>query len=526
MRSMADSITILRDTAEAPVGAEAVLAFQDLRRAVARDGLWKWLFRYDNTRMLTYRLRQTSRPFLTALLLRLLSRGPCLLEDETQRSVLVTPWLLGNLLMRMVREYASGRMLIRRVEREVRALRAAGASGPRRLNRSGTPVYLRTDLMLGLKSGGSVGHVEFLPAPLFLTPDPVPTVRADVRTHVIPPGRAFWDFQKLPELAYNRTCTRRAQAILCDQPPAFIYQRYSIDDYSGVALARAYGVPLVLEYNGPKVWVSRHWGSRLPPRHERLVEQIELLNLAAADVVVVVSEALRDELLARGVPERKILVNPNGVDVGRYAPTVQGDAVRARHGLVGKTVVGFIGTFGRWHGAEVLAEAFGMWRQLFPEHGDTVRLLLIGDGVTMPEVRTRLQRWGASEACVCTGLIPQQHGPEHLAACDFFVAPNVPNPDGSEFFGSPTKLFEYMAMGKGIVASDLGQIGRVLRHDDSGWLVKPGDVEDLVQGLQMLTVDEGRRRRLGEMARREAVARYTWREHTRRIVAKIDEVCG
>lgn len=99
------------------------------------------------------------------------------------------------------------------------------------------------------------------------------------------------------------------QKHLCGRKPSFIYQRYSINNYSGLKLARFYGVPFVLEYNGSQIWINRHWYKYL--KYEKLCERIELLNLKAADVVVVVSQAMEDELVARGINSEKILVNPN-----------------------------------------------------------------------------------------------------------------------------------------------------------------------------------------------------------------------
>ena len=139
-------------------------------------------------------------------------------------------------------------------------------------------------------------------------------------------------------------------------------------------------------------------------------------------------------------------------------------------------------------------------------------------------VKERLNRHNIEDICILTGLIPQEEGSAPLAACDILASPHVPNPDGSPFFGSPTKLFEYMAMGRGIVASDLDQIGEVLEHGKSAWMVKPGDPEDLAEGLKRLLDDQALRESLGENARKEAVSKYAWKEHTRRIIAKLEEV--
>src|SRR4029453_10185209 len=107
------------------------------------------------------------------------------------------------------------------------------------------------------------------------------------------------------------------------------------------------------------------------------------------------------------------------------------------------------------------------------------------------------------------------------AACDILASPHVPNADGTPFFGSPTKLFEYMAMGKGIVASDLEQIGEILHHDQTAWLVKPGDPASLMEGLKRLIDDAGLRQRLGEGARSEVVQQFTWRAHTQHIITAL-----
>jgi glycosyltransferase involved in cell wall biosynthesis len=269
--------------------------------------------------------------------------------------------------------------------------------------------------------------------------------------------------------------------------------------------------------------MHRNWGR--PLKYEKLSERIELLNLRSADMIVVVSQPMKDELVNRGIDAEKILVNPNGVDPDRYSPNVDGSGVRHQYHLNGKIVTGFIGTFGKWHGAEILVEAFGKLLQTYPEYQKRVILFMIGDGLTMPLVRRNVDKSSIKENYVLTGLVPQEEGPKYLAACDILVASHKPNPDGTPFFGSPTKLFEYMAMGKGIVASDLDQIGEILKHDHTGWLVKPGDVQSLMEGLKILIDDKVRRERLGQAARNEVVAKYTWREHTRKIIEKLQERC-
>jgi glycosyltransferase involved in cell wall biosynthesis len=512
-----------------------VMTFEELRHCVLRGQIIKRVFKYQEAQLLTYRIELIPKPLLMAFLIRLLSRRACYFKDMGGCQQAITVQLLMNLFIQLIKDYLRKFILIRRNLIEVKKLSneyTTNKLDKKLLDLSAVPVYLRTDLSFGLSSGGSLGHIagilnhldKFTERPIFLSTDVIPTVRKDLETHIIIPRREFWDFKELPSIYFNKIFEQTAQKYLKDKKLSFIYQRYSVNNYSGLKLARFYGVPFVLEYNGSEIWIQQHWGK--PLKYAKMSELVELLNLRAADIIVVVSQPMRDEVIGRGVEVEKILVNPNGVDPNRYSPNVDGSGVRHQYHLNGNTVIGFIGTFGKWHGAEVLAEAFGQLLHKYPEYQERVRLFMIGDGVTMPWVKENIEKFNLGENIILTGLVPQEKGPEYLAACDVLVASHKPNPDGTPFFGSPTKLFEYMAMGKGIVASDLDQIGEVLKHDRTGWLVKPGDIESLMIGLKTLIDDQERRERLGKAARQEVVAKYTWKEHTRKIIDKLKERCG
>jgi glycosyltransferase involved in cell wall biosynthesis len=527
-------ITILKGTlreSEASPGWICI-TLEELRDWIRRGIFLKHLFHYQEARLLTCRIEFIVKPFLMAILLLLLSPTLCYFEDEQGNRQKITFYALGILLWEIVRDFWRKFGLIRHTWIEVRYLSDGLASWQFKTNildLTKMPVYLRTDLAFGIRSGGSIGHIagvlnhleNFAGKPIFLSTDIIPTVKKDLETHIILPKKAFWDFRELSSFYFNDIFEENAQRYLKDRNISFIYQRYSLNNFSGLKLAKLYNVPFIMEFNGSEIWVHRHWGRSL--KHERLSERIELLDLKAADVVVVVSQVIKEELLKHGIDANKVLINPNGVDPDRYSPDVDGSGVRRQYHLNGKNIIGFIGTFGEWHGAEILAEAFGMLLHRHPEYHGLVTLFMIGDGMTMPSVKRNIDKFAIKESCVLTGLIPQEEGPKYLAACDVFVASHKPNPDGTPFFGSPTKLFEYMAMGKGIVASNLNQIGEVLEHDQTAWLVKPGHVESLMEGLKILIDDRVRRERLGKAARDEVVAKYTWKEHTRKIIEKLKE---
>lgn len=488
------------------------------------------LWRYQDVGIRTYDIELIRKPFNKALLLRLIARRRCWFEDEQgKRRDITLPVLLLLSFRRLraawVSRWGKGELL-RRLQRFDRA-----SSRSRRFG-SGPPLYLRTDLVFGLQSGGSVTHIAGVLNELsrrpegvqFVSTDKIPTVLDAVPTHVVGPDPRLWDVPESNALLMNLPLERQLRDAYSAPLPRFIYQRYGVNSIAGLMLAEGLGVPFVLEFNGSEVWVHRHWG--VPLDDEAVTLRIELLNLRNADVVVVVSEALAEELRERGVESRRILVNPNGVDPNVYRPDLPTDALRRRLGVEQQMVIGFIGTFGPWHGAVVLVEAFARLLQQRPDFAGRVRLMMIGDGQQMTDVRRAVEGAGLDEAVVLTGRVPQTEGPEFLAACDILVSPHVPNPDGSAFFGSPTKLFEYMAMGRPIVASALEQIADVLTDEETALMVPPGDVDALALALARLVESPEMCRQLGANARDAALRRHTWERHTERILARLEDLVG
>jgi glycosyltransferase involved in cell wall biosynthesis len=293
--------------------------------------------------------------------------------------------------------------------------------------------------------------------------------------------------------------------------PDLIYQRYARFSWAGVVAAMETNRPLFLEYNGSEVWVGKHW-DRVGKLD--LLERYEQLNLKAATRIFVVSEVERRNLEKRGVNPDKIIINPNGVDPSIFHPGVGGSELRRKLGLRDNdVVVGFVGTFGPWHGVLVLAEAI---RTLVAD--PPVRFLMVGSGSLHAQVQQMLADETNAGRVIFTGPVGHLEVPELLDACDILVSPHVPLADGSEFFGSPTKLFEYMAMGKGIVASRLGQIADVLDDGDTALLVEPGDAAALASAVRRLAESPELRRRLGAKACEAVIQKHTWKHNARRVL--------
>ena len=400
-------------------------------------------------------------------------------------------------------------------------------------------LYLRTLYAMNLKAGGSVGHtagvinaMRKLASLSVISNDALAEVQGDILV-LRPWVRRFVPIG-VKELLCNIQFLFQIQREKCSVD--FIYQRHAAFSFVGAYLSHKYDIPLILEFNSSEVWKMRHWQVWKPGlagilqkiyHHYFAVPFVcwaEAYNLRRAGRIVVVSDVLKDMLMQRGIAAPKILVNPNGVDTEKFSPGCGGDDVRRRYGLADKTVVGFIGTFGQWHGIEELARAVVRLTQRHPHLPQRVKFLLIGDGILLPKLKEILHAGDAEDAVIFTGLIPQHEAPRYLDACDIFISPHIKNPDGTKFFGSPTKLFEYMAMERGIVASDLDQIGEILTHGETAHLVPPGDVEALADGICRLIEDVPYRVRLGKAARQMVLKNYTWEKHVERILQAAQNV--
>jgi glycosyltransferase involved in cell wall biosynthesis len=447
-----------------------------------------------------------------------------------------------------------GFVYLLRAERELRAL-GRGQRGGFTLAGSRPRIsYLKTNLWFGVQAGGSVGHVAGVVNSLHRRGYPItvysieklPTLDRDVPVAEVAVGATNGLPLEIGAYTFDRRFTRRALAAL-HPPPELLYQRNCLANYSGVKLSRRLCVPLIVEYNGSEVWVARHWGS--PLRFHKAAQRCEDAMLRHAHVIVVVSEVLRQELLGRGVEDERIVCYPNCVDPATYDPDrfsqAERLAARATFDIPPDAITAlFLGTFGPWHGVELLAQTIrqlARTRRAWLEETRTV-FLLLGDGQLMPRVREILGEV-PPELYRLAGLVPQAEAPRHLAAADLLLSPHVPNPDGTRFFGSPTKLFEYMAMGKAIIASDLEQIGEVLapshhigrdglprREEDlaasCALLTTPGSAPDLVSALEYLVPRPELRARLGAAARARVLERYTWDRHVDAILDRVQRLCA
>jgi len=394
--------------------------------------------------------------------------------------------------------------------------------------------YIRTQFWFGLKSGGSVGHtlgvlngfrengceIKIISNERFLGID-------DFNYTVIEPKIK----RPLGELQYNFYAKNRFRKKVLKFEPDFIYYRYTGYTFFVTKIAKELKVPLILEFNSFDTWKIKYWGKRKNSFKKiiksyilyNIVKAIEIYNLRNASLIITVSEQLKIDLLKRGISGENILVNPNGVDQRKFNPNIIKSEIckKLKENLnieENKIIVGFSGTFGPWHGIPQLTKS--IIEILSNKLSDNIHFLIIGDGPLKADMETHISHY---KEVSFVGEVDYSKIQYYLAICDVLVSPHCPQIDGNEFFGSPTKLFEYIAMGKGIVASNLGQIGKILEDQKTAILVEPGNVDQLTNGILKLANNPSLRRKLGENARKEVLEKYTWDKNIKNLLLFIDK---
>lgn len=320
-------------------------------------------------------------------------------------------------------------------------------------------------------------------------------------------------FFEMMEIAYNIPAFVRVLRALQAPRADVLYERYAFFHIAGALAARAAGVPLVLEVNyAVSTPLFRRRSRLLRP----LVRAAERFVFHRARLIVAVSTVLRDTVVADGIPPERVLTLPNAADPERFRPEISGAAVRARHGLDGARVVGFTGAFFPWHGVGFLLDALsGLLREM-PD----AAALLVGDGPERGALEERVRREGLEERVRFAGWIGHDKLPEHVAAFDVAVMPD------SNEYGSPMKIYEYMSMGKPVVAPRLGPLADGIVDGETGILFPRRDAAALRAALGALLGNEERRVRMGAQARAHVLANHTWDRNVTRVLERLAEVAS
>lgn len=245
----------------------------------------------------------------------------------------------------------------------------------------------------------------------------------------------------------------------------------------------------------------------------RMGQRLEQSALEQADCVTTISQALRADLIRRGIPNEKIFEIPNGVDTEFFQPRAPNADLIARHQLAGHTVIGFIGSFYLYEGLEFLVEAVKL---LLNECRD-VKLLLAGEGEAENNLRARVPEELRAHF-IFAGKVPHDEVRNYYSVMDVLVYPRVKS--RLTELTTPLKPLEAMAMERVVVGSDVGGIRELVLNGETGFLVEAGSAPALAQQLAYLVADASARRAIGKQARAFVVGERAWEK----IVKRYEEV--
>ena len=282
-----------------------------------------------------------------------------------------------------------------------------------------------------------------------------------------------------------------------------------------LALGERYGLPVVYEVRGfwEDTWLSRHpEGNDLASSElYRRNRDLETRCMQAADLVVTLGEAMREEIVARGIPAEKVLIVPNAVSEEFLQPLPDADALRKELGIApNEHVVGEVSSLVPHEGIGTLLEA----TRLLRERGLPVRALIVGDGPERPALQRQAADLGLAEAAIFTGRVPAAKVREFHALLDVFVVPRTP--DRVCQLVTPLKPVEAMASGLCVVTSEVRALAEIIKPDVTGALTIPQDPVALADSLELLVCSPDIRRKLGDNAREWVARDRTWAHNAAR----------
>ena len=281
---------------------------------------------------------------------------------------------------------------------------------------------------------------------------------------------------------------------------------------AAIGAARRFGLPVVYEMRAS--WEDGavvHGTARAGGLRYRLSRALETWVLRRADAVATICEGLRRDVLSRGIAPSKVTVIPNAVDAQRFrADRPRDPQLEKRLGLNGARVVGFIGSFYRYEGLDLLIRALPRMLERMP----SLRVLLVGGGYEEEALRRQAAAAGVAEQVVFAGRVPHEKVQDYYDLVDVFAYPR--HSTRLTELVTPLKPLEAMAHGRAVVASDVGGHRELVRDGETGRLFQAGNAAALADAVIAILEDETAGAQMRARARRFVETERSWAASVRR----------
>ena len=274
----------------------------------------------------------------------------------------------------------------------------------------------------------------------------------------------------------------------------------------GTAAGRALKIPTVYEVRG--LWQDTATATLDIDTHHwkyRFIDYMDVKAMKDAHRVVAISQQLKNDLMVKGIKEEKIFIVPNGVDTQLFSPRLKKPELIRKYGLVGTTVFGFIGSIRKIEGLGLFLKRFN---ELFQKNGN-IRVMYIGDGEEeVKELKSIVRQNGLEDKVIFTGRVAHDQILDYYAVIDIFLYPRINCKVNQKV--TPLKPLEAMAMGKAVVASDVGGLKELVVDEKTGLLFRADDGAHLIQRCRDLLEHPELIHKLGDQARRWTIKERDW----------------
>jgi len=327
----------------------------------------------------------------------------------------------------------------------------------------------------------------------------------------------------LGEIALMRATARRLAEVAGIVRPHLIHAHSPVlNALPALRVGRRLGIPVVYEVRA--FWEDAavdHGTSREGGLRYRATRALESYALKHADHVTTICEGLKADIVARGVPESRITVIPNAVDIGEFKFGRPADEQLKRDvGLAGHTVIGFIGSFYAYEGLDLLVRALPRILQARPD----ARLLLVGGGPQEQALRAAVREAGLEDKVVFAGRVPHGEVQRYYSLVDVFAYPR--HSMRLTELVTPLKPLEAMAQGQLLVASDVGGHRELIRDGETGVLFKAGSAPALADAILRLLDERSHWPQMRAQGRRFVEEERNWPRSVARYAPVFDRLAG
>ncbi|MEE2528798.1 glycosyltransferase family 4 protein [Pseudarthrobacter sp. J75] len=263
----------------------------------------------------------------------------------------------------------------------------------------------------------------------------------------------------------------------------------------GLALKNKTGLPLVYEVRSffEGTWTGE---TAVEDKSEIFARRmaVEEMCMRKADHVLTIGEAMKAEIISRGIPADKVSVVPNGVDLEKFDPLVDVSDLRATYGINGFTF-GYVSNMDHHREAqETLIDV----AKILKGRGRQFQCVLVGSGRRLGFLQEYAAKCGVSDSVIFTGSVDHNQVSGHYALIDAFVVPRIH--ERASKFVTPLKPYEAMAMRRPVIGSDLPALREILAPPTRGLIYEPGNLEKLADAIEFLAESPAECARLSETA--------------------------